>query len=339
MSIANRLVAAWYAPQLTPLTAALVPLSVVFRGAVALRRTLYRGGLLRSDRLTVPIVVVGNLTVGGSGKTPLTIALAQALAKLGWRPGIVSRGYGGADRSPRAVEPGSTPDEVGDEPVLLARTGLPVWVGHNRPAAARSLLAAHSECNVIIADDGLQHYALARTVEIAVVDASRGLGNGFMLPAGPLREPASRLDEVDAVVRLMSTPGSPPTRISSRQSTMVLFGDSFVCINAPAIVATAASFRTERVHALAGIGNPQRFFDHLRSLGIDATCHAFPDHYRFTPADLELPDAAAILMTEKDAVKCVAFVDDRCWTLPVRALVDPSLVTLIEEKLRGFQTA
>src|SRR5438552_2557289 len=201
------------------------------------------------------------------------------------------------------------------------------------------LLAAHGECNVIIADDGLQHYAMARTIEIAVVDAGRGLGNGFMLPAGPLREPASRLDEVDAVVRLMSTPGSPPTRISERQSTMVFSGASFVRINAPTIVASAASFRSAGVHALAGIGNPQRFFDYLRSLGIDATCHAFPDHYRFTPADLALAEAAAILMTEKDAVKCVAFVDDRCWTLPVRAVVDASLVTLIEGKLRGFQAA
>jgi tetraacyldisaccharide 4'-kinase len=339
MSIADRLVAAWYAPQLTLLTATLVPLSVVFASAVALRRTLYRGGLLDSERLAVPIVVVGNITVGGSGKTPLTIALAQALAERGWRPGIVSRGYGGADGSPRVVESGSTPDEVGDEPVLLARTGLPVWVGRNRSAAARSLLAAHRECNVIIADDGLQHYAMARTVEIAVVDASRSLGNGFMLPAGPLREPASRLDEVDAVVRLMSTPGSPPTRISARQSTMVFSGDSFVRVDAPAILATAALFRRPGVHALAGIGNPQRFFDHLRSLGIDATCHAFPDHYRFTPADLALAEATAILMTEKDAVKCVAFVDDRCWTLPVRVVIDASLVTLIEDKLRGFQAA
>jgi len=339
MSIADRLVAAWYAPHLTPLTAALVPLSFVFRGAVALRRTLYRSGLLRSERLPVPIVVIGNLTVGGSGKTPLTIALAHALVERGWRQGIVSRGYGGPDRSPRAVESTSTPDKVGDEPVLLARTGLPVWIGRDRPAAARSLLGAYRECNVIIADDGLQHYAMTRTVEVAVVEASRGFGNGFMLPAGPLREAASRLDEVDAVVRLMNTPGSPPTRISARQSTMVFSGDSFVRIDAPAIVATAASFRRVGVHALAGIGNPQRFFEHLRSLGINATCHAFPDHYRFTPADLALADATAILMTEKDAVKCVAFADDRCWALPVRAVIDASLVTLIEGKLRGFQAA
>ncbi len=339
MSLSERLVAAWYAPRLTLLTATLVPLSAVFRSAVALRRALYRSGMLRSERLPVPIVVVGNLTVGGSGKTPLTIALARALVERGWRPGIVSRGYGGETRSPRAVEAGSTPDQVGDEPVLLARTGLPVWVGRNRSAAARALFAAHRECNVVIADDGLQHYAMARTVEIAVIDASRGFGNGFMLPAGPLREPATRLDEVDAVVRLMNTPGSPATRISARQSTMSLAGDSFVRVDAPTIVAAAASFRRAGVHAIAGVGNPERFFEHLRSLRIDATCHAFPDHHRFTPADLMLPDATAILMTDKDAVKCVAFADDRCWTLPVRAAIDASLVTLIEGKLRGFQTA
>jgi tetraacyldisaccharide 4'-kinase len=339
MTIADRLVTAWYAPQLTLLTAALAPLSVVFRSAVALRRSLYGSGMLRAQRLPVPIVIVGNITVGGSGKTPLTIAVARALEERGWRPGIISGGYGSAGGAPRAVVAGSTPDQVGDEPVLLARTGLPVWVGRDRPAAARALLAAHRECNVLIADDGLQHYAMARTVEIAVVDASRGLGNGFMLPAGPLREPASRLDGVDAVVRLEAGPGSPAGRLSSRESAMSLAGDSFVRVDAPAMVAGAASFRIAGVHALAGIGNPERFFQHLRSLGIDARCRAFPDHHRFTPADLALPDASAILMTEKDAVKCIAFANDRCWALPVRAVIDASLVTLIEEKLRGFQTA
>jgi tetraacyldisaccharide 4'-kinase len=337
--IADRLVAAWYAPQLTLLTAPLVPLSVAFHSAVALRRTLYRRGILRAERLRVPIVVVGNVTVGGSGKTPLTIALARALVERGWRPGVVSRGYGGAVRSPRAVDVGSTPDEVGDEPVLLARTGLPVWVGRDRPAAARALLAVHPDRNVIIADDGLQHYAMARTLEIVVIDASRGLGNGFMLPAGPLREPASRLDEVDAVVRLVNGLEAPAEHAAKQESTMSLAGDSFVRIDAPSVTAAAASFRRRGVHALAGIGNPGRFFEHLRSLGIDATCHVFADHHRFTPADLALAEATAILMTEKDAVKCVTFADDRCWALPVRAVIDATLVTLIEEKLRGFQTA
>jgi tetraacyldisaccharide 4'-kinase len=336
MSFADRLVAAWYAPHLTPLAAALAPLSVVFRVIVALRRALYRSGLFRSQRLSVPAVVIGNVTVGGSGKTPLTMALARALKARGWRPGIVSRGYGGATGTPRAVDAGSSADEVGDEPVLLARTGMPVWVGRDRFAAAKALLDAHPECNVIVADDGLQHYSMARTVEIAVIDSSRGLGNGHMLPAGPLREPASRLDEVDAVVRLVR---GPATRVSPRESTMSLSGDTFVRVNAPEIAAPAEMFRVAGVHAVAGIGHPQRFFEHLRALGIDADGHAFPDHHRFTPADLDFGQAAAILMTEKDAVKCVAFADDRCWALSVLAAIDDSLLALIEEKLRGSQTA
>ena len=339
MSIADRLVGAWYAPRLTLLTGLLVPLSFLFRGAVALRSALYRGGVLRVERLPVPIVIVGNLSVGGSGKTPLAIGLARALAVRGWHPGLVSRGYGGATQKPCAVNAGSMPDQVGDEALLLAGTGLPVWVGRDRPAAARALLAAHPECDVIVADDGLQHYAMARTVEIAVVDEARGLGNRFMLPAGPLRESASRLDAVDAVVCLRRGPGAHATRISARESTISLAGDSFVRVGAPGIVAGAESFRGAHMHAIAGLGNPARFFEHLRALGIDATCHALPDHHRFTPADLAIPEATFILMTEKDAVKCVAFADERCWALPVRAAIDDSLLSLIEEKLRGFQTA
>ena len=335
MNIADHLVAAWYAPRLTPLTTALIPLAMLFRSVVALRRAFYRAGVLRSERLPVPVVVVGNITVGGSGKTPLTIALAKALAAHGWQPGIVSRGYRAGSAAPRAVGADATADAVGDEPLLLARTGFPVWVGADRPRAARDLLSAYPGCNVIVADDGLQHYALARDVELAVVDASRGLGNGWQLPAGPLREPASRLDEVDAVVRLADTRGGA----STREFAMTLVGDSFVRVNAQAVTATADAFRTGTVHALAGIGNPQRFFDHLRALGIAAACHAFPDHHRFTRDELALPGATAILMTEKDAVKCAAFADDRCWMLPVRAVVDATLVTLVEEKLRGFQAA
>ncbi len=339
MSIADRIVAAWYAPRLTLLTAAMIPLSVVFRVAVALRRALHRGGVLRAQLLPVPIVVVGNITVGGSGKTPLVIALALALAERGWKPGIVSRGYGGSMREPRAVAPESTPAQMGDEPILLGRSGFPVWIGRDRPAAVRALLAAHPRCNVVIADDGLQHYAMARAVEIAVVDASRGLGNGLILPAGPLREAPSRLDEVDAVVSLERASGNAASPRSSREFTMSLVGDVFVRVAAPGLVADAARFRKAGVHAMAGIGNPSRFFEQLRSLGIDAVCHAFPDHHRFMPADLALPDASAILMTEKDAVKCVAFADDRCWMLPVRAVIDPMLVTLVEEKIHGYQTA
>jgi tetraacyldisaccharide 4'-kinase len=335
MTFADRLVLDWYAPRLTPLTAVLAPIAPLFRAVSAARRGLYRAGVLKSDRLPVPVVVIGNITVGGSGKTPLAIALAEALATRGWRPGIVSRGYGADSLEPRAVGAGADADAVGDEPVLLGRTGFPVWIGGDRPRAARGLLAAHPECNVVITDDGLQHYALARDMEIAVVDASRGLGNGLSLPAGPLREPRSRLREADAVVLL----GGTVTGALGREFAMTLVGDRFIRVNPGGESAGAEAFHGPRVHALAGIGNPQRFFDHLKALGIAATCHAYPDHYRFTRQELELPGATAILMTEKDAVKCTAFADDRCWALPIRAVVDPKLFALVEEKLRGSQVA
>ena len=171
MSVADALIDSWYSKRPTALSLSLLPLAWVFRGVVATRRQLYRAGVMRTDRLPVPVVVIGNITVGGSGKTPLAIALATALAQRGWRPGIVSRGYGGDARGPSRVDQDSSATLVGDEPLLLARTGLPVWVGRNRPQAARALLAAHPECNVLLADDGLQHYPLARDVEIAVLDA------------------------------------------------------------------------------------------------------------------------------------------------------------------------
>ncbi|MEO8738402.1 MAG: tetraacyldisaccharide 4'-kinase [Casimicrobiaceae bacterium] len=335
MSFSERLLDSWYRQRLTPLTAALAPLSLMFRIGVAARRALFRAGVPQPQRLPVPVVVVGNITVGGSGKTPLTIALATELAARGWQPGIVSRGYGASAVHARAVARDASAKDVGDEPLLLARTGLPVWIGADRAAAARGLLAAHPQCNVIVTDDGLQHYALARDVEIAVIDASRELGNGWSLPAGPLREPASRLDAVDAIVRLARSPRAA----TPREFTMTLAGERFVRVNAPEVRTNADAFRNADVHALAGIGNPQRFFEQLRSLGIAATCHAFPDHHRFTPRELALPAASAILMTEKDAVKCASFADDRCWALPVRAMIDPALVSLIEEKLRGSKIA
>jgi tetraacyldisaccharide 4'-kinase len=335
MTFADRLVLDWYAPRLTPLTAALAPIAPLFRAVSAARRSLYRAGVLKSDRLPVPVVVIGNITVGGSGKTPLVIALAEDLAVRGWRPGIISRGYGAESLEPRAVGVDAVADAVGDEPLLLARTGLPVWIGGDRPRAARGLLAAHPECDVIVSDDGLQLYALRRDVELVVVDASRGWGNGLPLPAGPLREPRSRLREADAVVLL----GATVTGALGREFAMTFVGDRFVRVNARGGSVGAEVFSGRGVHALAGIGNPQRFFDHLKALGIAGTCHALPDHHRFTRRDLELPDATAILMTEKDAVKCTAFADDRCWALPIRAVVDPKLFALVEETLRGSQVA
>jgi tetraacyldisaccharide 4'-kinase len=335
MRFAERLIATWYTPGITPLAATLAPISFLFSAVAGARRTLFRAGLLHVTRLPVPVIVVGNISVGGTGKTPFTIALATALASRGYHPGIVSRGYGGRGGVPVPVTAESVAAEVGDEPMLLAaRTHLPVWVGRDRVDAGRRLLAAHHECDVLIADDGLQHYALARDIEIALIDGNRGFGNGLLLPAGPLRESPARLASVDAVVRLAGE--LPPAR---GEYAMRLTGDEFVRVNAPRNVADAKSFRGDGVHAVAGIGNPARFFAQLRSLGIVAVEHAFPDHHRFTRADLGFASASAILMTEKDAVKCAEFADERFWMLPVSAHVDQSLLQMIEEKLRGFQAA
>jgi tetraacyldisaccharide 4'-kinase len=338
VAFSDRLVAAWYGPRLTPLTAALLPLSLLFHAVVAIRRALYHTGIAHGASLPVPVIVVGSILAGGVGKTPLVRALAAALARAGWRPGIVSRGYGGSNAVPRAVAPGDDPAAVGDEPLLLAADAFPVWIGRDRVAAARALLAAHPECDVVVADDGLQHYALRREFEIAVIDEARGFGNGRMLPAGPLREPRSRLDRVDALVRLV-TGEALPADDAGRETAMTYEPLPWRNLTQPDAVADAAAWRAGVLHAVAGIGNPARFFALVRRLGFDPVCHPFPDHYRYARADLAFPDATAILMTEKDAVKCAAFADTRCWYLPIRARIDPALVARVERTIRGRQAA
>jgi tetraacyldisaccharide 4'-kinase len=338
VAFSDRLVAAWYAPRITPLTALLLPLSLLFRAAVALRRFAYRRGLLPSAALRVPVIVIGSIVVGGSGKTPLTRALASLLTQAGWSPGIVSRGYGGNNVAPRAVAEGDDPAVVGDEALLLA-ADAPVWIGRDRVAAARGLLNAHPECDIILADDGLQHYALRRDFEIAVIDAARGFGNAQLLPAGPLREASGRLDGIDALVRLIGADAPPAPRGDGRETTMSYEVLPWRSVARPDARANPAAWRSGIVHAVAGIGDPARFFDLLRALGFDPLCHAFPDHYRYTRADLVFPDAAAVLMTEKDAVKCTAFADSRWWYLPIRARIDPDLVARVERTIRGRQAA
>jgi tetraacyldisaccharide 4'-kinase len=340
MTPSDRLVATWYAGRPGLVALALGPVSLLFGGAVALRRALYRAGIFRSVRLPVPVVVVGNITVGGSGKTPLVAALVRALSRRGFHPGVVSRGHGRDDVGgpPLVVAPDDDPARVGDEPLLLARTGCPVVVGRDRVAAGRELIARHPACDVILSDDGLQHYRLFRNVEIAVVDSARGSGNGMLLPAGPLREPAGRLDEVDAVVVLAPEPRERPGSFP-RTFAMTFECRDFIRVADPRLRASPTAFVGSDVHAVAGIGHPDRFFATLASLGIRATPHAFADHHRFAPPDLAFPGARAILMTEKDAVKCAAFADERCWYLPVEARVDDGLVALIEERIRGSQAA
>ena len=339
MTLAERLVATWYTPRVTLLAAILWPLSLLYRTIVAARRLMFAAGILRSQRLPVPVIVVGNINVGGVGKTPLTRALTEQLVLRGFKPGIVSRGYGGSNSAPRAVARGDDPEVVGDEPLIFAEAGLPVWIGHHRADAGRGLFEANPSCDVIVSDDGLQHYGLARIMEIAVIDASREFGNGLMLPAGPLREPVSRLRDVDAVVRLVARDVPRPVAANGRETVMTHEPLPWRNLRRPDLEANPVEWRGHEVHALSGIGNPQRFFDMVASLGVTATRHTFPDHHVYTAGDIAFPGAFAILMTQKDAVKCVAFADERCWYLPLRAVIDPALVALVEEKIHGFQAA
>ena len=316
----------------------LAPLAYLFGAVVFLRRAFYRMRLLPRIAIGIPVIVVGNISMGGSGKTPLVLWIAQHLRANGWRPGIVSRGYGGrvaSRREPAAeVNIASDPAAVGDEPVVLARrSGCPVWVGADRVAACRALRTHHPECDVLVLDDGLQHYRLGRDVEIAVIDA-RGVGNGRLFPAGPLREPASRLDSVDAVVCNGARTG--------RGFAMRLEGREFVGLADASRVVEAACLGSKRIHAVAGIGDPARFFRHLEALGLEVVPHAFPDHHAYAARDLEFGDPLPVVMTEKDAVKCKPIVvvgaggaGQRFWVLPVSAVLDPAFGAMLEGKLRG----
>jgi tetraacyldisaccharide 4'-kinase len=299
------------------------PASLVF-GAIAFLRRVFT----RRRRAGLPVIVVGNLTVGGSGKTPLVLWIAEHLRSKGWRPAIVSRGYPATIAVPKAVTVISEPGEVGDEPVLLARrSGCPVWVGADRLAAIRALRDAHPEVDVLVLDDGLQHYRLARDLEIAVVDA-RGFGNGFLLPAGPLREPRRRLRSVDAVVShgaalegyAMALEGAELHRMTDARDRR-----------------PAAAFAGQKVHAVAGIGDPNRFFLHLARLGLKPLPHPFPDHHPFRPEELEFGDDAPVMLTEKDAVKLRAAARPNWWVLPVTAKLDAAFGDWLLRRLDEFR--
>jgi tetraacyldisaccharide 4'-kinase len=312
----------------------LLPVGLLFFLIAALRRFLFRTGLLAAVRLRVPVVVVGNITAGGSGKTPLVLWLVDELKRRGRHPGVISRGYGGSAEDVREVKPDHAATEVGDEPLLIRRrAGCPVFVGRDRAAAGNALLAAYPDCDLILCDDGLQHYRLARDVEIAVVDR-RGFWNGVPMPAGPLREPVSRLREVDAVVA-NGWNGDAAFR-------MALAGDRFELLakvsrgvtGGNPRGSTAPDFVGMRLHAVAGIGEPQRFFDHLGALGLQFEAHAFPDHHHYVAGDLAF-DGDAILTTEKDAVKFGNLASLPVWVLPVTATVMPDLAQFVLEKIDG----
>lgn len=295
--------------------ALLLPFSLLFGGLVWLRQRLYAAGWLRSWRAPVPVLVVGNITVGGAGKTPLTLALVERLQADGWRPGIVSRGYGGQTAYPHRVQPDDLPARCGDEPLLLARrSGVPVVVDPQRVRAVRALLA-DTDCNVVICDDGLQHLALARDIELVVVDGQRGLGSGWLLPAGPLRERPRRLGRADFVVRNgagVALRGLPVDAVTMQLQAAAWQPLDPACADAPPPPGT-------RVHAVAGIGHPERFFAALRGAGYDVVPHAFPDHHAYRAPDLAFAEALPLVMTEKDAVKCAGLAPDNAWYVPVSA--------------------
>ena len=316
----HRLFKLWY--EEPPGISVLQPLSWLYGAAVSARRAAYKRGWLRAHAVGRPVIVVGNLTVGGTGKTPLTIWLANHLRQRGVDVGLVSRGYGREQDGLRAVTSDSAWQEVGDEPLILhTRTGCKTLVASDRVAAARALVERGAR--VILADDGLQHLRMKRDCEIVVVDGARGLGNGRVLPSGPLRESGSRARAADALVVNGGVGGEllrgVPPELAAAALRMRLVAAEARRVAGPGQPQPLEAFRGRPLHAVAGIGNPQRFFADLRSRGLEVIEHPFPDHHALSAADLDFGDGLAVLMTEKDAVKCREVAGPRLWYVPVEA--------------------
>lgn len=310
----------WYSNKINVVSLALMPLAWVYCLVVKIRQQAYKREWITSKKFPVPIIVVGNITVGGTGKTPIVIWLAKYLKKQGINPGIISRGYGGTTKSwPQAVYPDSDPQLVGDEPVLIARhSGCPVAVAPKRSLAVEYLLDKY-DCDLIISDDGLQHYALKRDIEIAVVDAKRRYGNERCLPAGPLREPLYRLKTVDCIINKgieLEYEIQALRRVTDDQ-----------------IVNPLTALANQKVHAIAAIGNPTGFFQLLRQYGLKLDCHEFRDHHIYTENDILFDDDLPVIMTEKDAVKCKKFAKPQHWYLPITAKLPQSFKTKMNKKL------
>ena len=307
----------------------LSPLSGLYRFVSFLRHVTYRVGLKKTTAVTVPVIIVGNITVGGTGKTPLVIALIQQLQQWGYRVGCVSRGYSGKkNQTPQLVTVESDPNEVGDEPVIIVQhTQCPLVVARDRVAAAKQLLR-QVVCDVIVSDDGLQHDALERSIEIVVVDQARGIGNGFCLPAGPLREPVKRLEQVDYVIlsKRFSTNKNIP--LKTTYYSMQFKSKAFI-----ALKKTQKPLVVGKVHAFAGIGYPESFFQQLNILGFQVIEHRFPDHYQYVEKDFENTDDYPVVMTEKDAVKCRQFAKVHWYYLPIEVKLPESFFNTLKKQL------
>lgn len=325
----NPWLAAWYGKRVW--TFLLLPLMVIFVVLSALRRIW----ILRytQKRLVTPVIIVGNISVGGTGKTPLLIALVKELQQQGFNPGVISRGYGGkASHYPYLLSAASTAAEAGDEPVTIyQQTGCPVCVGADRIAAARVL--EDENCDILLSDDGLQHYRLARDIEIAVVDGQRGLGNGWRLPVGPLRESKSRLKTVDWVV--VNSPADDfamPGLADLFYVPMQICAQDLINLQSGEKI-SATELNSTQVNAVAGIGNPQRFLNTLTQLGVAAELHAFPDHHAYTASDLQFANNLPVVMTEKDAIKCRGFAQPHWFYLPIAASLPESFWQAFQQKL------
>jgi len=307
----------------------LLPFSVVFLLIYFVRKIFYRFNFLRSFKLKIPVIVVGNITSGGTGKTPLIIYLANELKKNGYRPGIISRGFG--SKSAGAIEVSQKIDvaDVGDEPMLIQKhTHLPVFVSKDRVSAAKALFKKYKKTDVILSDDGIQHYRLKRDIEVLVIDGTREFGNGYLLPAGPLREFSSKLKTVDAIV-------CNHKKVIGGSYLMKYKGNFLINLKTNKKI-HLNNLRLKNIHAIAGIGNPNRFFDYLKTFNIEFNSSVFEDHYRFSKKDFRNINDKNIIMTEKDAVKCQKFSRKNFWYLPVTAEVDSKFIDVILKKLRDI---
>lgn len=335
MNKEQRIVALWYSQQRPWWWYFLLPLTMLYALVTYGRRWAYSQGWLTSYRAQLPVIVVGNITVGGTGKTPVTLTLVRWLQEQGYQPVIVSRGYGGETTYPAVVTAQSLAHEVGDEPLLLwQQSGVPVVVDRQR-ARAVALVEAQQLGNIVITDDGLQHYALARDLELVVIDHSRGLGNGWLLPAGPLREPRQRLKTITCVIEN----GGQQSQPHAHPPVFAMHLQPSACLPVNPECRQAPPQPPMLIHAVAGIGHPLRFFQTLKQLGYQIIEHPFPDHHAFVATDLAFADNLPIVMTSKDAVKCRSFADQRYWQLPVEALLSDDFFLYMTAQLAALPLA
>lgn len=326
----NSLIDHWYRPRLTWLTCLLMPFSWLFAAVVYVRRAFYRCGILKSFAFNVPVIVVGNITVGGTGKTPLVIWMVNYLREQGYHPGIVSRGVGSRPhKKPYKVTGASSVLDAGDEPYLMERnTNCPVVIFHDRAQAVATLLA-DGKCDIVISDDGLQHYRLSRTLEVVVVDGQRKFGNQQLLPAGPLREPVGRIKDADMVIY------NNDQNVDAFR--MKIVSENLVPLNDAVPTKDICDFSGKKVHAIAGIGHPQRFFNLLEKMDMQIDAHPFPDHHVFNKGDVNFPDDYPVIMTEKDAVKCMSLAVKNCWYIKINIEPDNAFKQALSSVLEQWE--